>query len=168
MRKFTVGVLSAVVLTGAIYYAYNNKSTDMVKGVNDGASVGAEGTAGAVEGVRKVVAIDDNELYTGTVPLSKKIEDSGGKKILGMLSPEEATNKLRKNEESYIVGRGKGVWRYDVVQVPSNNPIEDDHAEKIVEVPDVNDANGERSDWMFWGVFDGHRYDFSTLPTKPL
>lgn len=58
-----------------------------------------------------------------------------------------------------MVGRGKGVVRYDLVQLPSNNPIEDDHAEKIVEVPKTvaateNDAL--TSDWMFWGVFDGH------------
>ena len=49
--------------------------------------------------------------------------------------------------------------RYDVVQIPSNDPIEDDHVEKIVEVPQTTAAAEEgkaRSDWMFWGVFDGH------------
>lgn len=78
-----------------------------------------------------------------------------------MLTPEQATQKLRKNEESYLVNRGKGVVRYDIVQVPSNSPIEDDHAEKIIEVPSsVAAANqGEsKSDWMFWAVFDGHSY----------
>lgn len=77
-----------------------------------------------------------------------------------MLSPEQATEKLRRNEESYIVGRGRGVWRYDVVQVPSNDPIEDDHDEKIIEVPQtVVPVEGQpSSDWMFWGVFDGHRF----------
>jgi pyruvate dehydrogenase phosphatase len=76
-----------------------------------------------------------------------------------MLTPEQATEKLRKNEESYLVNRGKGVVRYDIVQVPSNSPIEDDHAEKIVEVSSSTAANpnGEaNSDWMFWAVFDGH------------
>ncbi|BCS24659.1 type 2C protein phosphatase ptcF [Aspergillus puulaauensis] len=76
-----------------------------------------------------------------------------------MLTPEQATQKLRKNEESYSVNRGKGVVRYDVVQVPSNSPIEDDHAEKIVEVPASTAAANEgqsSSDWMFWAVFDGH------------
>jgi pyruvate dehydrogenase phosphatase len=75
-----------------------------------------------------------------------------------MLTPEQATEKLRKNEESYLVNRGKGVVRYDIVQVPSNSPIEDDHAEKIVEVSSSTAANtnGEPNDWMFWAVFDGH------------
>src|SRR5690606_5159135 len=113
----------------------------------------------AHDGLRKVVAVDDMNLYTGTMPLSKRVEDSGGKKVLGMLTLDEATEKLRRNEESYLVGRGKGVWRYDVVQVPSNNPIEDDHAEKIVEVPNmIKDDPAENTDWMFWGVFDGHRF----------
>ena len=76
-----------------------------------------------------------------------------------MLTPEQATQKLRRNEESYLIGRGRGVIRYDVVQIPSNDPIEDDHAEKIVEVPQSVAATGDgapSSDWMFWGVFDGH------------
>lgn len=44
---------------------------------------------------------------------------------------------------------------------PSNSPIEDDHAEKIIEVPSnlaATDNGATASDWMFWGVFDGHRY----------
>jgi pyruvate dehydrogenase phosphatase len=47
-----------------------------------------------------------------------------------------------------------------VVQIPSNSPIEDDHAEKIIEVPSnlaATDNGAPASDWMFWGVFDGHR-----------
>ena len=73
-----------------------------------------------------------------------------------MLTPEQATQKLRRNEESYFVGRGKGVVRYDVVQIPSNDPIEDDHSEKIIELPTAHAASSPTSDWMFWGVFDGH------------
>lgn len=76
-----------------------------------------------------------------------------------MLSADEATVKLRSHEESYNIGRGSGVWRYDVVQMPSNDPIEDDHSEKIIEVPAVvapPEEGKNTSDWMFWGVFDGH------------
>lgn len=73
-----------------------------------------------------------------------------------MLTPEQATQKLRRNEESYYVNRGKGVVRYDVVQIPSNDPIEDDHSEKIIEVPQTTPERDPSSDWMFWGVFDGH------------
>ncbi len=91
-------------------------------------------------------------------PLTKQAEDEGLNRS-EMLTPEQATQKLRKSEESYMVGRGQGVVRYDLVQMPSNNPIEDDHSEKIVEVPlsvttPPDDASS--SDWMFWGVFDGH------------
>ncbi|KAI4130589.1 MAG: hypothetical protein LQ338_001661 [Usnochroma carphineum] len=79
-----------------------------------------------------------------------------------MLTPEEASQKLRRLEESYEVPRGRGVLRYDIVQLPSNNPIEDDHAEKLIEtspsltVPDNNSHTSTASDWMFWSVFDGH------------
>lgn len=119
--------------------------------------------------MQKVVAVDEESLYTASLPIDKKIEDSGGKKVVAMLSPEEATAKLRANEESYNVGRGTGVWRYDVVQIPSNNPIEDDHAEKIIEVPAAVAQPYEgkdTSDWMFWGVFDGHRYGIHSLYTN--
>ena len=94
----------------------------------------------------------------GDQPLTK--ENGDGRLVVEMYTPEQATEKLRQNEESYAVGRGQGVVRYDVVQLASNLPIEDDHAEKIVAVPQViTNAPDEASasDWMFWGVFDGHR-----------
>jgi pyruvate dehydrogenase phosphatase len=114
------------------------------------------------------VAID-HESDTGTLPagasgrVTKEVENNNGEKVVEMLTPEQATAKLRRNEESYLVGRGKGVWRYDVVQIPSNDPIEDDHAEKIIEVPPTvapveEGQDAGSSDWMFWGVFDGHRF----------
>jgi pyruvate dehydrogenase phosphatase len=60
-------------------------------------------------------------------------------------------------EESYLVERGKGVIRYDVSQLPSNSPIEDDRSERIVQVPLINENEDvSSSDWMFWGVYDGH------------
>lgn len=97
------------------------------------------------------------------------------KKVLQLLTPEECTVKLRANEESYHVSRGNGVYRYDVNQLASNDPIEDDHVEQIVAAPApigdsnsdikvnvtsdqpfVKNASGEYGDWMFWGIFDGH------------
>jgi pyruvate dehydrogenase phosphatase len=112
---------------------------------------------------RKALVVEQGQLYSGTIvgdgPLSKDTDDYG-RKVLEMLTPEQVTQKLRKNEESWLVGRGNGVVRYDVVQIPSNDPIEDDHAEKIIEVPQevAKTKQGEgNSDWMFWGVFDGHR-----------
>lgn len=108
---------------------------------------------------RKAVVVGADSLYTGTIPGDQPIfkdTDAAGRRVLEMLTPEQATQKLRRNETSYIVGRGKGVVRYDVVQIPSNDPIEDDHAEKIIELPQSVTGQSVPSDWMFWGVFDGH------------
>lgn len=119
-------------------------------------------TAVAADSTRRALLVDNDQFYTGQIvgdePLSKDTDDYG-RKVLEMMTPEQATNRLRKNEESFLVGRGRGVVRYDVVQLPSNDPIEDDHAEKIVEVPNSVAATGNdatSSDWMFWGVYDGH------------
>ena len=106
-----------------------------------------------VDGEQFFVDISEN------IPLTKSVKDPS-QQVLEMLTPDQVTQKLRRNEESYLVGRGQGVVRYDVVQIPSNNPIEDDHAEKIVEVPQSVTPprdGASSSDWMFWGVFDGHR-----------
>jgi pyruvate dehydrogenase phosphatase len=119
----------------------------------------------AAENTRKAVVVTADSIYTGSIegdePISK-YTDNSGRKVLEMLTPEQATQNLRRNEESYFVGRGQGVVRYDVVQIPSNDPIEDDHSEKIVEVPHGEEstatAGNPSSDWMFWGVYDGHRY----------
>ncbi|OAL48630.1 phophatase 2C family protein-like protein [Pyrenochaeta sp. DS3sAY3a] len=119
-------------------------------------------SASTNEPTRKALVVGPGELYTGTItgtgPISKETDDYG-RKVLEMLDPDQATAKLRKNEESWLVGRGQGVVRYDVVQIPSNDPIEDDHAEKIIEVPSslaATENGAKASDWMFWGVFDGH------------
>ncbi|QPG73704.1 hypothetical protein FOA43_001017 [Brettanomyces nanus] len=81
------------------------------------------------------------------------------KQGLPIFNDEEVSRRLRQFEESYLVQRGKGVSRYDICQLSSNNPIEDDRSEKIVQVP-IQDQNhnNERdsSDWYFWSVFDGH------------
>lgn len=161
LRSFTGALVAAAVASGA-FYAYRANpiqlasplSTDQVRSASTDAS----------EPTRRALVVDQGSLYTGTItgsgPLSKETDDHG-RKVLEMLTPEQATAKLRKNEESWSVGRGQGVVRYDVVQIPSNEPIEDDHAEKIIEVPQnlaATDQGAATSDWMFWGVFDGHRY----------
>lgn len=117
----------------------------------------------ATESTRKALVVHNDEFFTGEIPsdqpVSKEV-DGLGQLVLEMLTPEQATQKLRQNQESFSVRRGRGVVRYDVVQLASNSPIEDDHVEKIVTVPDVSSPseNGEGgSDWSFWGVFDGHR-----------
>lgn len=81
------------------------------------------------------------------------------KQGIPIFSDKEVDKRLRQFEESYIVNRGKGVYRYDISQLPSNNPIEDDRSEKLVSVP-VQDVynNNEKvdADWHFWSIFDGH------------
>lgn len=116
----------------------------------------------------KLVAASTAIVVTGLMFNRKIANESGraGKQALSVLSPAQVTSRLRENEESYFVERGKGVLRYDVAQLSSNNPIEDDRVERVVEVPLVieNDAAADKpsteseelADWMFWGVFDGH------------
>lgn len=179
-KKLSVGLLSGLVLVGAWFYK------DSIASAFDRRSLAATAVpiihnsvqnptaaAAAVAGIprllaeedddqpKRIIAVDNESLYTGTLPAGRKVSkevDSSGRKVVEMLTPDQATEKLRRNEESYIVGRGRGVWRYDVVQIPSNDPIEDDHSEKIIEVPQTvsEGQDGGTSDWMFWGVFDGH------------
>ena len=117
---------------------------------------------------RQVLVVSANELHTGTWvgdgPISKQI-DGDGRRVIEMLTADQATDKLRKHEQSFFVNRDQGVVRYDVVQLSSNDPIEDDHSERIVVMPNKTLQEGEEgtTDWMFWGVFDGHRLaSFST------
>ncbi|EEH18697.2 hypothetical protein PABG_07757 [Paracoccidioides brasiliensis Pb03] len=180
LRNFSLACISTLVASGA-WYAYKgsqhsgastnplSSSTSLVsptgiqsRGISsrDSTNFAPEETATTT---RRALLVENDQFYAsnivGTRPLSKET-DCSGRKVLEMLTPEQATQKLRRNEESYLVGRGRGVVRYDVVQLPSNDPIEDDHAEKIVEVPQSVSASdhdsAESSDWMFWGVFDGH------------
>ncbi|KAH8422858.1 type 2C protein phosphatase ptcF [Aspergillus melleus] len=170
IRNFSIAVISTVVASGAWYAYQGNTSQPIpVAGLNATSSSQLRSittsTAHAEdlpESTRRALLVDNDQFYTATLsgeqPLFKQTDDSD-RRVLEMLTPEQATQKLRKNEESYLVNRGKGVVRYDVVQVPSNSPIEDDHAEKVVEVPSTVAAAKEgdaNSDWMFWAVFDGH------------
>lgn len=168
LRRFSVALVSGLVGYGA-WFAYNGNGTKLVKGNQQAglsstaiyANTATNGELAAAETERKAIIIGADTIYTGAIqgnePISKDTDDAG-RKVLEMLTPEQATQKLRRNEESYFVGRGQGVVRYDVVQIPSNDPIEDDHSEKIIEMPTAHAAANPTSDWMFWGVFDGHAY----------
>lgn len=167
-RRFSLALVSGFVGYGA-WYTYNGdgiltkeaspisaaqQSHDFASSTVYSTPMGPEETVDA----RKAVIVGTDGLYTDTIegPISKDTDDSG-RKVLEMLTPDQATSKLRRNEESYFVGRGKGVVRYDVVQIPSNDPIEDDHSEKIIETNEtISGSPNSPSDWMFWGVFDGH------------
>lgn len=170
IRRFSVAVVSGLVGYGA-WYTYKGQSADVTantpfqqaQSFSTSASLYGPHPTSEADVQRKAVIVGADSLYTGAItgdgPISKDTDESG-RKVLEMLTPQQATQKLRRNEESYLVGRGKGVVRYDVVQIPSNDPIEDDHSEKIIEVPQAlataTAGQNSSSDWMFWGVFDGH------------
>ncbi|KAI0125102.1 protein phosphatase 2C [Xylariales sp. AK1849] len=159
IRRFSVALVSGLVGYGA-WYSY--------KGYGPDAALGQPYSTGPNKltndnslPTRNVLVVGADELHTGTFvgegPIAKNA-DGTGENVLEMLTPDQATGKLRENEASVMVNRGQGVLRYDHVQLASNNPIEDDHAEKIVEVnmPAAGKTEQENNDWMFWGVFDGH------------
>lgn len=164
-RKLSLAVFSTVVASGA-WFAYQGDGrvqslATQVRGFASSAITSAH-AENPSETASRALLVGNDQFYTATLsgdqPLSKTTDDSD-RRVLNMLTPEQATEKLRKNEESYLVNRGKGVVRYDIAQVPSNSPIEDDHAELIVEMT-TNVAptqSGESNrDWAFWTVFDGH------------
>jgi len=180
-RNFSVALASTLVASGA-YLAYRggpSKITESNIGTASNSAIQARGissssnspavlssssaTEDVAQATRKALVVDGGQIYTGTItgdgPLQKTTDDYG-RKVLEMVTPEQATQRIRRNQESYIVGRGKGVLRYDVVQLASNDPIEDDHAESIIEVPQnmasTTGIAASTHDWMFWGVFDGH------------
>lgn len=168
LRNFSIALISTAIASGA-WYAYqgtvvtgaDTASPSQIRTISTGVPPIAH-AEDPTESTRRALLVHNDQFYTATLsgdqPLSKLTDDSD-RRVLEMLTPEQATKKLRKNEESYLVNRGKGVVRYDIVQVPSNSPIEDDHAEKIVEVPSSVAATKEgedSSDWMFWAIFDGH------------
>ena len=186
-RNFSVAALVSVFASGVWYYQRSPESRALVNGTSvstsgSGFSAPQYSTLASVSGslpaqaqspsasplldsstdpTKKALLVQSENFFEETLEetaLTKQAEDEGLNRS-EMLTPEQATQKLRKSEESYLVHRGQGVVRYDLVQIPSNNPIEDDHSEKIIEVPAsvTPTANsGAKRDWMFWGVFDGH------------
>ena len=153
VRRFSVAIVSTLVGYGA-WYSYKGGNPDLAPSASRGFT--STQTAGDAGPTRTVLVVGANDLQTGTVvgdgPLTKVVN---GRKVIEMLGSEQVDEKLRENEESFFVNRGQGVVRYDLTQLASNNPIEDDHAERIVEVPSKTGSN-DITDWMFWGVFDGH------------
>lgn len=88
-------------------------------------------------------------------------------KVITPLSGAEVDARLRQHERSTTVERPHGaclVARYDTNQLASNDPVEDKHAEVIVErdrgVDEGRGASrapaGTRGDLCFFAVMDGH------------
>lgn len=176
LRRVSLAV-GAVAAGGAAIYQYRQSSSSTPSAASVSPTNYASTTTGPVaeevtDAVRRALIVEQGALYTSVIPddqpLHKETDDYG-RKVLEMLTADQATQKLRTNQESYLVGRGEGVVRYDLVQIPSNDPIEDDHAEKIIHVPESLSGQVQGSDWMFWGVFDGHAYASSNpSPTAVL
>jgi hypothetical protein len=118
-RAITGALVAAAVASGAFYaYTGNQSSAPTASPINQQAARHLSTQPGS-EPTRKALVVGQGELYTGTItgsgPISKET-DEYGRRVVEMLDPEQATAKLRKNEESWLVGRGAGVVRYDVVQ----------------------------------------------------
>lgn len=157
-----LGAALVSVLGYGAWTVYMGNDTTNSFGLSQSTTTPAANVGDASQQVRQVLVVSANELHTGTWvgdgPISKQI-DGDGRRVIEMLTPDQATQKLRKHEQSYFVNRGQGVIRYDLVQVGSNDPIEDDHSERIIEVPNkiLQESQDGTTDWSFWGVFDGHR-----------
>ncbi|KAL2827692.1 phosphatase 2C-like domain-containing protein [Aspergillus pseudoustus] len=73
------------------------------------------------------------------------------------LSEGQLTALLSKYAYSYRVRNIPGVDRYDGAQVASNSPCEDTFVHGSFPSPlPSGDGNDSQSQWMAWGVFDGH------------
>jgi pyruvate dehydrogenase phosphatase len=170
LRSFSAALVAAGAVAGGAYYyrgqtplrADASRGGERYEGLDvswlpKGSETAKSALADPAQTTRRALVVEQGQIYTGTIvgnePLAKEPDDNG-RNVL-------ETQKLRRNEDSWMIHRGAGVVRYDLVQIPSNNPIEDDHVEKIIQVPDTVAATGDETknntDWMFWGVFDGHR-----------
>lgn len=159
-NKRLVALVSGVVIVGS-YISFNLTNYYNLDTVPQG-PMGNSGTlnraskflgsSGSVPKDAKFFSMSTNSMYQ-----ESGIGNKQNKEGIYLLSEEQVSTKLRQYEESYLVNRGKGVTRYDVCQLPSNSPIEDDRAEEIVQVPVLQDNNIKTTtDWMFFGIYDGH------------
>ena len=165
--EFRIALISGLVL-GASYYAmsHNGIRLDTNNGSNAGISTISSGSSTTFPTLdsNKVGNSVISQNFFSTTTTTNSLNNGGAsqqqnKQGIPVFTDEEVNKRLKKYEESYIVNRGKGVYRYDISQLPSNNPIEDDRAEKIMQVPiqDVYNNNEKvETDWHFWSVFDGH------------
>lgn len=113
-----------------------------------------------------------------TIPASGKAPGQAPYKVITPLTADQVDLRLRENEHSTRVDRPAGsclVARYDTNSIASNNPIEDRHAEVIVErdfgldesrapraASGVAPAGAPvRGDLCFFTVMDGHGGEYT-------
>lgn len=89
-----------------------------------------------------------SELNPGASPKSQRIREILHAQKRDTLHGVNVEHILTRCEESFL-RTGPGVWRYDINQIASNCPIEDDHAEMVMRSP-------SSTPWHFWAVIDGH------------
>ncbi|QWU87212.1 hypothetical protein CA3LBN_001477 [Candidozyma haemuli] len=154
LRRRNVALVSGVIIVGS-YVTFNQSNYYKLDTAPPGSNSRLTGNP-----AKAVTSIVDKEAFSSTTSSMVRQNSVGAqqhKEGVFLLNDEQVSAKLRQFEESYNVHRGKGVTRYDICQLPSNSPIEDDRAEEIVQVPILQDNNVRTStDWMFFGVYDGH------------
>lgn len=162
-----VALVSSIIIVGS-YIAFNQSnyySLDTLpllppssQAVGGTSAITANATASSFAKPPKL--LEDKKLFstsTSSMHQENSISHQQHKEGIFLLNDEQVDTKLRQFEESYFINRGKGVMRYDICQLPSNSPIEDDRAEEIIQVPILQDNNIKTTtDWLFFGVFDGH------------
>ncbi|KAG7194369.1 uncharacterized protein KQ657_004581 [Scheffersomyces spartinae] len=158
LRKRNVALVSGVIIVGS-YISFNQSSYYNLDTLPSKAD--ASGIAGSQRSLSTSSMIGDDKRYFSTSTSSmfqqNSISHQQHKEGVFLLNDEQVSRKLREFEESFFVNRGRGVTRYDICQLASNSPIEDDRAEEIVQVPLLQDNNIKtNTDWMFFGIFDGH------------
>lgn len=140
-----------LVLTYSYLSPKNVVSLDTVKGLRQFTSNANDGRGGQVAGPSS----------SGTGNSSGGNGDSQNDSIM-LLNDSEVNARLMDRQESYLVNRGKGILRYDISQLPSNNPIEDNHVEQVVTVPSDSVLGQNQEDLYFFGIFDGHSGAFTS------
>lgn len=157
--KRNVALVSGIVIVGS-YISFSQSRYYNLDTLPSGGTGGKNGKLLESGGFIDNSPINSNKFFSSTTnSLHQKnsISQQQHKEGVFLLNEDQVSAKLRQFEESYLVNRGKGVTRYDICQLALNSPIEDDRAEEIVQVPILKDNNVKAlTDWMFFGVFDGH------------
>lgn len=135
-----------LILTYSYFSSKRVVSLESVKGLRH-YSNGADG-----QKLSQPIAVDEEASSTG--------DERRGDSIV-LLTEQQINSKLRDHQKSFIVNRGKGIVRYDVSQLPSNHPIEDNHVEQVITVP-VPGETDRQEELYFFGIFDGHSGSFTS------
>ncbi|KAF9638873.1 putative protein phosphatase 2c protein [Lasiodiplodia theobromae] len=114
---------------------------------------GAAAVTGAAAYLLQPTAFKEENAAIFVPQISSLKKDGGSSNIqspVRALNLADANEVLRREQSSKLFDAGNGQrGRCDVVRVPSNSPVEDEFVVGTQVGPG-------RSQWTFWGVFDGH------------